>query len=91
MEYKGYVARVEFDESANVFHGQVLNIRDVITFEGRSVDELRDEFKNSVEDYLEFCAGNTHEGDCAVTRALTDRITTTEGERGWQSGKKESS
>lgn len=56
MEYKGYVARVEFDESANVFHGQVLNIRDVITFEGRSVDELWDEFKNSVEDYLEFCA-----------------------------------
>lgn len=69
MEYKGYVARVEFDESANVFHGQVLNTRDVITFEGRSVDELWDEFKNSVEDYLEFCAetGNTHEGDGGCT------------------------
>jgi predicted HicB family RNase H-like nuclease len=56
MEYKGYVAKVEFDNEAGIFHGQVLNIRDVITFQGRSVDELRQEFANSVEDYLEFCA-----------------------------------
>jgi predicted HicB family RNase H-like nuclease len=56
MEYKGYTAKVEFDDEADLFHGQVLNIRDVITFQGRSVEELRKEFVNSVEDYLEFCA-----------------------------------
>ncbi|HEY0607755.1 MAG TPA: type II toxin-antitoxin system HicB family antitoxin [Herpetosiphonaceae bacterium] len=56
MEYKGYLAKIEFDQEASVFHGQVINIRDIITFQGQSVEELRREFAESVEDYLEFCA-----------------------------------
>ena len=56
MEYKGYYAQVVFDEDANVFHGEVINLRDVITFEGETVDELRQAFQDSVDDYLEFCA-----------------------------------
>jgi len=56
MEYKGYFAKVEFDDEANIFHGEVINLRDVVTFEGETVDELRQAFKDSVDDYLEFCA-----------------------------------
>jgi len=56
MEYKGYFAKVEFDDEANIFHGEVLNLRDVVTFQGKTVDELREAFRDSVEDYLEFCA-----------------------------------
>jgi predicted HicB family RNase H-like nuclease len=56
MEYKGYTAKVEFDDEADIFHGQVLNVRDVITFQGTTVDALHKEFEESVEDYLEFCA-----------------------------------
>ena len=56
MEYKGYQGEVEFDSEAGVFHGEVLNLRDVITFEGSSVDELQQAFRDSVDDYLEFCA-----------------------------------
>ncbi|MFO7883930.1 MAG: type II toxin-antitoxin system HicB family antitoxin [Desulfobacteraceae bacterium] len=56
IEYKGYFARVEFDDEANIFHGEVINLRDVITFQGESVDELRKAFTDSVEDYLEFCS-----------------------------------
>jgi len=56
MEYKGYLSRIEFDDGANIFHGEVINIRDVITFQGKSVDELRQAFEDSVEDYLSFCA-----------------------------------
>ena len=52
MEYKGYLAHVKFDEEANIFHGKVVNIRDVITFQGKSVDELRQAFVDSVEDLL---------------------------------------
>ena len=40
MEYQGYVGKVEFDDEAGIFHGEVLDTRDVITFQGRSVDEL---------------------------------------------------
>ncbi len=56
MEYKGYSAKVEFDEDANIFHGEVINLRDVITFEGETVDRLRQAFQGSVDDYLDFCA-----------------------------------
>lgn len=56
MEYKGYVAKVEFDDDAGIFHGEVLNLRDVITFQGRTVAELRKAFRESVDDYIEFCA-----------------------------------
>ena len=56
MEYRGYVGMVEFDDEADIFHGEVVNLRDVITFRGRSVDELRRAFEESVDDYLAWCA-----------------------------------
>ena len=56
MNYQGYQAAVTFDEEADIFHGSVVNTRDVITFQGRSVDEIRTAFKDSVDEYLKFCA-----------------------------------
>ncbi len=56
MNYKGYTATVEFDDKANIFHGEVMGIRDVVTFQGSSVKELKKAFKDSVDDYLAFCA-----------------------------------
>lgn len=56
MEHKGYFARVEFDDDANIFHGEVINLRDVITFEGEAVEELKQAFHDSVDDYLDLCA-----------------------------------
>ncbi len=56
MKYKSYEAKVSFDDEAGIFHGEVLNIRDVITFQGKSVSELRKAFQESVDDYLDFCA-----------------------------------
>ncbi len=56
MEYKGYFAKVVFDEDANLFHGEVINLRDVITFEGETVNELKQAFQDSVDDYLRFCS-----------------------------------
>jgi len=56
MEYKGYIGHVEFDDEAEIFHGEVINTRDVITFQGKSVNEIKQAFRDSVEDYLEYCA-----------------------------------
>ena len=55
MNYKSYEAVVEYDEDADIFHGEVINMRDVITFQGKSVSELKRAFAASVEDYLAFC------------------------------------
>lgn len=56
IEYKGYIGNVEFDAAASIFHGEVINLRDIITFQGSTVKELRKAFHDSVDDYLEFCA-----------------------------------
>lgn len=55
MKYKGYAAKVEFDDEAEIFHGEVANLKDVITFQGKSVSELKKAFKDSIDDYLAFC------------------------------------
>jgi predicted HicB family RNase H-like nuclease len=55
MEHRGYVGRVEYDDEAGIFHGEVINTRDVITFQGATVAELKKAFRDSVEDYLAFC------------------------------------
>ena len=56
MDYKGYFAKVEFDDEADIFHGEVINLRDVVTFQGQTVDELHKALRDSIDDYLEFCA-----------------------------------
>ncbi len=44
LNYKGYTGHVEFDDGAGIFHGEVLDLRDVVTFQGKSVDELYQAF-----------------------------------------------
>ena len=55
LKYKGYIGFVEYDDEAKIFHGDVINTRDVITFEGESVIELEQAFRDSVDDYLNWC------------------------------------
>jgi predicted HicB family RNase H-like nuclease len=61
MTYKGYKGVVEYDEEARIFTGEVINTRDVITFQGKSVAELERAFRESVDDYLEFCKARNEE------------------------------
>lgn len=74
MEYRGYIATVEFDDEADIFHGEVINLRDVITFQGKSVEELRQAFKDSIEDYLEFCAKRNEEPERPFSGKFSLRI-----------------
>jgi predicted HicB family RNase H-like nuclease len=61
MKYKSYEGIVTFDEQAKIFHGEVMNLeKDVVTFQGTSPDELEQAFKDSIDDYLEFCKKKNH-------------------------------
>lgn len=55
MEYDGYVGVVEFDATQRLLHGRIVNMRDMVTFEGRTVEELETALHDSVEDYRDFC------------------------------------
>jgi predicted HicB family RNase H-like nuclease len=67
LNHKGYIGKVEFDDETGILAGEVVNTRAVITFQGTTVQELREAFKDSVEDYLEFCAelGEEPEKPCS--------------------------
>ena len=55
IQYKGYLGTFEYDQDADIFHGEVVNLKDVVTFQGRSIDELKAALADSVEDYIDFC------------------------------------
>ena len=57
MEYKGYVVAVEFDDSADILHGRVVNsgAYPIATFEAIDARELRREFERSIDEYLTWC------------------------------------
>ena len=55
LEYKGYHGAVEFDYDAGILFGEVIGLVDVVTFQGKSVEELERSFKDSVDEYLKFC------------------------------------
>ena len=74
MEYKGYIGKVEFDDEASIFHGEVINTRDVITFQGKSVAELKKAFRESVDDYLAFCAKRSEEPDKPFSGQFVTRV-----------------
>lgn len=75
MKYKGYTAQIEIDETAGVLFGKVLDIKDVITFKGNTVAEFEQEFHNSVDDYLEWCAELGEEPDKPFSGKLPFRTT----------------
>ncbi len=74
MTYKGYEGVVHFDEDAGIFTGEVINTRDVITFQGTSVKELKKAFHDSVDDYLEFCASRNEEPEKPFSGTLSLRL-----------------
>lgn len=88
MKYKNYEATVEFDDEMEMFHGSVINTRDVITFYGKSVAELKREFKRSVDDYLEFCLERGEEPDRPFSGNFVVRIPPSLHQRLYSSAKK---
>lgn len=56
MRYRGYRAAIAFDTEAGLFHGDVLDIVDTVTFQGRTIADVTRALADSVDDYLAFCA-----------------------------------
>lgn len=56
LTYKGYTARIDFDDRDNILVGRLLGLRDVIGFHADNVAELRAAFEEAVNDYLDTCA-----------------------------------
>ena len=59
LSYKGYSGSVEYDESTDELVGKVLGLnKSLILYEGQTIDDLKKDFKDAVDDYLEGCRAN---------------------------------
>ncbi|WP_185959100.1 type II toxin-antitoxin system HicB family antitoxin [Thalassovita litoralis] len=74
MSYKGYSARVEYDDEDGIFVGRIAGIRDVVGFHADSVSELKEAFHEAVEDYLETCASIGKEPQKAFSGQMMFRV-----------------
>lgn len=75
MTYKGYTARIEIDPEAKALAGRVLDLRDVIVFEGETVDDVEKQFHTSIDDYLAWCAEEGRKPDKPYSGRLPFRTT----------------
>jgi predicted HicB family RNase H-like nuclease len=55
IKYKDHLGSVRFSAEDKVFYGKIEGVDDLVTFEGKSVDELVSAFAEAVEDYIELC------------------------------------
>ncbi|MBR3954367.1 MAG: type II toxin-antitoxin system HicB family antitoxin [Clostridia bacterium] len=55
LEYNGFLGSIEFSLEDNILFGSLLYINDLVTYEGETLEELRETFKEAVDEYLEFC------------------------------------
>jgi predicted HicB family RNase H-like nuclease len=74
MTHDGYVATIELDEEAGLFHGEVINTRDVLTFQGQTLDELKVAFADTIADYIDWCRERGKEPERPYSGNFTVRI-----------------
>lgn len=56
LRYEGYMGSVEYDEKEECLYGHVQGMRDMmLNYKGKSVAELENEFKSSIDKYLAKC------------------------------------
>ena len=74
MRYKGYPARIEYSDEDECFIGRVAGIRDIITFHGESVGEVREAFEDALDYYLASCRERGETPNKAYSGKLLLRI-----------------
>jgi predicted HicB family RNase H-like nuclease len=70
LKYKGYHGSVEFSPEDGVLFGKIVGIRDVVAFEGKTVDEITQSFHCMVDDYLKTCKELCKEPDKKIKQSM---------------------
>lgn len=70
LEYKGYIAQLHFDWNDNIVVGRVINTREIIFFHADNVSEIKQEFHDTIDDYITIC----QKADITVSKTYSGRI-----------------
>ena len=74
LEYRGYYGAVEYSATDNIFFGKVIGVSSLISFEGDSVQSLREDFEGAIDDYLEMCTEKGIEPEKAYKGSFNVRV-----------------
>jgi predicted HicB family RNase H-like nuclease len=74
LRYKNYYGSVQVSDEDAVLHGKIIGIRDSVTYEGASVPELKQHFREAVDEYLAFCAAEGKEPDVPYKGTFNVRL-----------------
>lgn len=74
LKYKDYMGSVEYSETDDCLFGKVIGIRGLISYEGNSVDELKEDFHQAVDEYLSRCKQEKKEPEKAFKGSFNVRI-----------------
>ena len=74
LTYKGYTAKIEFDERDDIFVGRILGITDIICFHADNVADMKSEFALSVDEYIAACQRQGKEPQKPVSGRLMLRV-----------------
>jgi predicted HicB family RNase H-like nuclease len=57
LEYKDYLGSIEYSKADNCLYGMVIGLdkETCITYEGNTAEELYDDFRGAIDDYLDYC------------------------------------
>ena len=74
LHYKNYTGSVEFSAEDSCFHGKVIGIKSLISFEGDCVNSITGDFHNAVDEYLKFCTDKGKEPEKPFKGSFNVRI-----------------
>jgi predicted HicB family RNase H-like nuclease len=74
MTHDGYIAEISLDEETGLLSGLVLNTRATLHFAGRTVEELKAAFTDTIEDYRDWCTAEGKEPEKPYSGTLSLRI-----------------
>lgn len=74
--YQGYFGLAEYDVDDGFYSGELLGINDVVTFVGKTPEEVAGAFRDSVDDYVAFCARHKQTPDKPFSGKLMLRLPT---------------
>ncbi len=74
MHYKGYDTEVVYEAEDDLLVGHILNISDIVGFDGDSIAQVRAAFEESVDDYLAHCKNISKQPNKPFTGKVMFRI-----------------
>lgn len=74
LTYKGYHGTVDFSLEDDVLFGQVIDTNSLISYEGTNLDELKEDFRGAIDDYLAACREHNETPEKAYTGSFNVRL-----------------